>query len=647
MPNKLSIIIPAQNEEKRIARTLSSYGSFFENKADQLHTEIIVVINGSSDRTAQIVDEYSHKYPFIKRLETKYSPGKGGAVALGFKEATGDFIGYFDADGAVSALEILKLYNFIEETPWLDGVVGTRVKSSTEISLKRRFLSRVYNLYVKLLFNLPYSDTQCAAKIFRSKPAKGMAQKLSNTGWGFDVNLLLVAKYLNYRIIEQPVVWLEKEGSKFSWLVGVVSAPLELIKLKNLEISYQFGKGVGRFIKSDEGTGKPVKRVLIFAWRDIKHPEMGGSEIYVHEIAKRLTKGYKVVLFTSKPGNLNHKDTIDGVKIVRRGNFVTVYFWAFVYYVFYFRKICDLIIDVENGLPFFTPLYSGKPKIMLLHHLHKGQWFKQYPFPVAIVGYLLESFVVPLLYRPIRIVTISPSTLSELVKAGLPQKSIFIAYNSIPSKVGGNFKKSDFPLLLYIGRIKAYKRIEIALETLKSVRSIYPGTKLVVAGLGDHLEALKLYAEKLKVASYVDFVGFVSEKQKWELYQRAWVFLMPSIKEGWGITVIEAASCGLPTLGFNVPGVKDSVVDGQTGLLASDIHDYYSEAARLIDDSKLRKTMSAKCKGWASNFSWDKSATVFDKVIKQGLGRDLLSNKVYPWDLELKTDSLTSLDFTK
>ena len=648
MPNKLSIVIPAKNEEKRIARTLSLYGAYFKDRRNELEAELLVVVSNSSDATSKIVDSYSKEFPFIKKLETRYSSGKGGAVALGFNNADGDYIGFVDADGAVSPSEIYKLYEFIDETPWLDGVIGTRAKSKSKMSLKRRLLAGIYNLYVKLLFNLPYTDTQCAAKIFRRKPAKEMAQKLSNTGWAFDVNLLLVAKYLNYRILEQPVGWSEKEGSKFSWFIGVVGAPVELIKLKVLELSYHFERGVGRFIKDEEDTTKPaVKRILIFAWRDIKHPEMGGSEIYIHEIAKRLAKSYKVVLFTSRPGNLNHKDCIDGVKIVRRGSFITVYVWATIYYLLYFRKTCDIVIDVENGLPFFTPVYSTKPKLMLIHHLHKGQWFKQFSLPVAVVGFLLELLVMPLVYKVTKIITVSPSTLHELVEGGFPQKSIFVAYNSIPPKVGGSFAKANEPVLLYIGRIKAYKRIELALEALAKIKTVYPKARLVIGGTGDYLDALKTYAGELGLAGSVEFLGFISEKKKWELYQKGWVFLMPSIKEGWGITIIEASSCGTPTVGFNVPGVCDSVVDGQTGLLANDTEDFFAKTLTLVDNAKLRQSMAHKCVGWAKNFSWSRSVEVFDRVINRGLGINLLSDKVYPWDVELTGEALTSLTTIK
>ena len=147
---KLSIIIPAKNEEKRIAKTLNNYGSFFTSKRTVLDVEIIVVISNTKDLTPKIVDKYSEKYSFIRKIETPYNSGKGGAVALGFKKATGDYIGFTDADGAVSASEFYSLFNFLDETPWLDGASGSRFKEKTKISFRRKILKNLLLAFFKI-----------------------------------------------------------------------------------------------------------------------------------------------------------------------------------------------------------------------------------------------------------------------------------------------------------------------------------------------------------------------------------------------------------------------------------------------------------------------------------------------------------------
>ncbi len=642
---KLSIIIPAKNEGKRIAKTLSNYASFFSSQ-ETFKPEIIVVISNSSDSTAGIVDDYSSRFPFVRKIFTSYDLGKGGAVALGFKNSTGDYVGFTDADGAVPASEFFKLSTLLHETPWLDGASGSRTPDKTKMSFRRRVLSKIFNLYVRLLFNLPYKDTQCGAKVFRRDVALSIANRLSNTGWAFDVNILLVARYLNFKILEFPVTWSEKEGSKFSLYTGLVKVPVEFFRLKVLEVRHNLEVKTPQFIKAmlARRAAPDEKNILIFAWRDTKHFESGGSEIYVHNIARRLARKNNITLFTSQPGNLNDKDIIDDVKVVRKGNFVTVYIWAFIYYMLYFRRLTDFVIDVENGIPFFTPLFCRKPKLMIVHHVHKEQWFKQFIFPIAILGYFLESVLMPLVYRGNSVVTVSPSSLDDLKKLGFADKRIYLAYNSIPNRVGGTYKKSSFPLITYIGRIKSYKRIEMAVKTCKFLLKDFPNLKLVIGGAGDYLESIKKLVIKLKIQDNVEILGFVSEKEKWEYLQKAWVFLTPSMKEGWGITTIEAASCKTPAVGFDVPGIRDSIRDGLTGVLVDKEKDFYTAVGDLIEDKDFRKKLGYNAKKWADFFSWGNSAAVFEEAIDIAMRkRGLLSNRIYPWDLDFSSDAVTSL----
>ena len=363
---------------------------------------------------------------------------------------------------------------------------------------------------------------------------------------------------------------------------------------------------------------------------------MGGSEVYIHEVAKRLAKNHHVTLFTSKPGNVSDRDVIDDVNIVRRGGILTVYIWAFIYYALYFRKDMDFVIDVENGLPFFTPLFCSKPKLMVLHHMHKGQWFSQFPFPLALAGYFIESYLMPLIYRNTYVITVSPSTLSELRQVGFSDRKIYLGFNSIPPKLGSKVKKSKEPLLVYVGRVKAYKRLEIAVETLRVLAKSYPMMKLIIGGAGDYAEKIIKLAEKYQLQKRIQVLGFVSERKKWELMQKAWVFLMPSSKEGWGITIVEAASCGTPTVGFNVPGVRDSIKDGITGILARDETDYIKSVKRLVDDKKLREKMGIYGVFWSKKFSWNSTVRVFETVVNAiYFGDGLLRDKIYPWELDV------------
>ena len=632
MKKNLSIVIPAKNEEKRISKTLHSYSKFFANK----NSELIIVVNNSNDKTSSIVRNFQSHYPFIKLIETDYATGKGGAVALGFNTAEGKFIGYTDADGASSPAEFYRLYTVLKETPSLSGVIGSRYLSTSKvlntISLHRGLLSAVYRLSTRILFGLDYKDTKCGVKIFKRSVAKEVAKRLSTTGWTFDLNILLVCKHLNYKIQEVATIWSEKAGSKFSVLEALINVPKELLSLKKLELETSFKILVSR-VKNHKAVPSSKKRnILIFAWRDVKHPEAGGSEVYVHNIAKRLAKKDTVYLFTSKPGDLSDRDEIDGVKIIRKGNFLTVYLYAFIYYVLFFRKDMDYIIDVENGIPFFTPLYSRKPKMMLLHHVHKDQWFTQFKLPIALVGYILEMYVMPVLYRKISVITVSPSSIESLKQLGFSDRNIYLAYNATPSEYKvKNAKKSSEPTLLYVGRIKKYKRLEIALSVLKDLSKKYKTLRLFIGGAGDYEDKLKLLAHQMGLTKKVEFLGFVSEKQKNILMSKAWAFLMPSQKEGWGITTVEANLNGTPSIGFNVPGVRDSIKHGYSGYLANDYKEYVMLVDKILSSQDLRESLGRTAKEWASKFSWETAADVFRVVIGIKENPGLVDVRQYPW----------------
>jgi len=635
MKKSLSVVIPAKNEEKRISKTLKDYGKYFHALKGDLETEVLVVVNDTNDKTISVVNKYRNLYPQIKVIETKYSTGKGGAVALGFKESKGDYIGYVDADSSTSAKEFYRLYAILRDTPDLDGVIGSRHLKTSKVlnkfSLHRRLLSRVYNLAVGVIFNLSYKDTQCGVKIFKKSVAKSISTKLSNTGWTFDVNVLLVCKYFNYKIQEIATEWIERSGSSKHLVSAFFNVLNEIYTLKCLELNRYFSKPT----QETSGLSQKVKkRVLILAWRDIKHPEAGGSEVYVHNVAKRLAKTCKVTLFTSKPSNLSENDIIDGIDIIRKGGVFSVYFWALIFYFLKFRKNVDFIIDVQNGIPFFTPLYSNKQKLMLVHHIHGSQWFSQFPVLVALTGYFIETIVMPLTYKDTQIVTVSHSSMRSLRKIGFKDRNIFLGFNALPHEHHVKNGKSKDPLIVYVGRIKKYKRLEIAINTVRNLSLEYKNLKMIIAGVGDHEDKLKELVRKYKLEKVVEFRGFVSEAEKHTLMRKAWVFVMPSMKEGWGITIIEANHNGTPAVGFDVDGVRDSISPSFTGYLAHSNEDLVRSVDLILSNPRLRKTFDANCRSWAGRFSWNQTTKVFEGLIKSNSNPGLVGNKVYPWSFK-------------
>ena len=361
-------------------------------------------------------------------------------------------------------------------------------------------------------------------------------------------------------------------------------------------------------------------KILIFNWRDITHPFAGGSELFIHQIAERLIKkGHQVTLFCGDHNQPNKQDNINGLKIIRKGGIFSLYLLTPLYYLAKLRKSCDVIIDIENGIPFFTPLYSGKPKICVVHHVHKKQFFKEFSYPLALFGYFLETKLMPLVYRNINFITVSESSSKELQSLGFKKDNIDIIHNGIDH----NFykpdipNKSDHPRLVCLGRIKKYKSLDVLIKAMKKVAKQIPNVKLSIVGDGDNREELEDLAEKLDLKKYINFCGFVSEEKKREFLQRSWIMVNPSFNEGWGVTSIEANACGTPVIASDVEGLRDSVIDGKTGYLFDyGDHNLLAEKIiKLLNDKHKREEFSKNAIKWADNFDWDKSADEFEKQL--------------------------------
>ena len=375
------------------------------------------------------------------------------------------------------------------------------------------------------------------------------------------------------------------------------------------------------------GISKPIPiegklRILIFNWRDTKHKWAGGAEVYIQELSKRWVKdGNTVTIFCGNDSLSPRNEVIDGVNIVRRGGFYTVYVWGFLYFIAKFRGYFDVIVDCENGIPFFTPFYTRTKKFLLIHHVHQGVFRKRLKPPMSFLGKLLESKLMPLVYQNTQIITVSPSSKEEILRHKLTKIEPIVVYNGVDAEVFKPAKKSENPMILYLGRLQYYKSLDVFIVIAQRILKNFPNAEFVIAGEGEERVKLEKFAQKLEIADRIKFVGHVSEKEKIKLLQRAWVFVNPSYMEGWGLTVIEAAACATPAVASDVPGLKDSVNNLKSGILIKhkDYSGFTASVAALIRSEKLRNKMSGEAVKWSKNFSWDKSSVSFLKVVSEEL----------------------------
>ena len=343
----------------------------------------------------------------------------------------------------------------------------------------------------------------------------------------------------------------------------LVSAILYLISMALLFLNskkvWLFQKHLKDFFEKEHESDPKHLRVLILNWRDMKHKWAGGAEVYVDQLSKKWSKdGHHVTVFCGNDGTSKRNQILNGVKIVRRGGTFTVYIWAFIYYILFFRKNTDVIIDCENGIPFFTPLYSRKLIYLVIHHVHQEVFHNHLRFPFAQIACFLEGTVMPFVYKQKRVITVSKSSKKEIIQLGFSDvEKISIVHNGIENDAIRRLSKSRFPLITYLGRLKSYKNVDVAIRAFGQLLPIFPALKFYIIGTGEEDKNLKTLVKKLKLGEQVLFLGKVSEKRKIELLSKSWISVQPSMMEGWGITVIEANSCATPVIASRLSGLSD------------------------------------------------------------------------------------------
>lgn len=354
----------------------------------------------------------------------------------------------------------------------------------------------------------------------------------------------------------------------------------------------------------------------------------GGAEQVMHEHAKGWsTAGHAVTFFASRFQGSQAEEVLDGIKIVRQGYqyHLGVQFAGFFYYLKNKDKY-DLFIDQFHGMPFFTPLYSTKPKIAVLQEVAKEVWFLN-PFPRPLnwiygaLGYFLEPLVF-LLYRSTPFITGSESAKEDAITFGIPSKNITIVPHGVIVSLPKPFpQKEKVKTIAYLGVISRDKGIEEAIECFRMLATA--GTfRFWIIGRAESEGYLNKIKRKVKIAGLegkIKFWGFVDEKMKFELLAKTHVLVNPSVREGWGLVNIEANAMGTPVVAYKAPGLVDSVKDGQSGLICgqNSPESMAEEVEKLLGDKDLFAKLQAGAKRWAVNFDWIKSKQQSLKLIER------------------------------
>jgi glycosyltransferase involved in cell wall biosynthesis len=356
-------------------------------------------------------------------------------------------------------------------------------------------------------------------------------------------------------------------------------------------------------------------RLAVVNWRDPGHPAAGGAERYAWELARRFAeRGDRVHYVTCRAPGRRRRERAGGVEFVRLGGRFTVYPLVLLWMLAHRRRF-DAVVDCQNGIPFFTPwvLPRRVPVFCVVHHVHDAQFGLYFPRWLAWLGQMLEGPVSRWTYRRHAFVVVSPSTLRAVrERLGWTGAAHIVHNGSSVAEPGGAVPApAGDPDLVCVTRLVPHKRPHLLLDLAQSLAETRPGLKLHIVGDGPEAPALKAAISARGLDGTVIAHGYVAENVKAALVARADLHLSTSQGEGWGLSVIEAAALGVPTVAYDVDGLRDAVRDGATGWLVRDGDDLAAvveRALKELDDPAQRERTAAECRRWAAEFDWARTA---------------------------------------
>ncbi|MDQ6886983.1 MAG: glycosyltransferase family 4 protein [Gemmatimonadota bacterium] len=365
-------------------------------------------------------------------------------------------------------------------------------------------------------------------------------------------------------------------------------------------------------------------RLLVVNWNDRQNPHAGGAELHLHQIFGRLAgRGHQVTLLTSGWRGCTARAELDGIDVHRVASRYTFQLHARRYYR---RTLAsgdhDLLVEDINKVPLYAPLWGARRTLALVPHLFGTTAFHEVSLPMATAVWLSER---PLarVYRDTPFEAISRSTADDLVERGIPREAIRVIYPGIDttSYFPGSEARSPSPLFAYLGRLKRYKGVDLVIRAF--ARLAHPAATLAIAGVGDYRPALEALVRSLDLGDRVRFLGFIVEEEKLSLLRRSWALVFASPKEGWGITNFEAAACGTPVVASNSPGLRESVLDGETGFLVphGDVDALALALDRLAGDPALVSRLGIRGRRFAEGFSWESATDLTEAHLQDVAGR--------------------------
>lgn len=372
--------------------------------------------------------------------------------------------------------------------------------------------------------------------------------------------------------------------------------------------------------------GGGAATILFLNWRDCHNPEAGGSEIYVETVARALAAGGNdVTIHAADFPGAEREQVVDGVRIVRGGSKLGVYPDALRQLRRGSLGSPDVVVDVQNGIPFASPLVRVAPTVVLVHHVHREQWPVVFDPVRSRIGWWIESRVAPRIYRRSAYVAVSEATRHELAGLGIDPARISVIHNGIQPRQHVEAARDRAPRILVLGRLVPHKQVEHVLRAAAGLRGDLPELTVSIVGEGWWRDEVVSEAERLGLGDAVEFHGFVDDLTKHRELQRAWVLALPSLKEGWGLAITEAAAHGVPSVAYrSAGGVTESIQHGVSGILVEGGESEFAESlGQVLSDDALRASLGAGAFAQARRFSWQSSAESFAAVLSHAVGHPI------------------------
>jgi len=396
----------------------------------------------------------------------------------------------------------------------------------------------------------------------------------------------------------------DSSAQSLSRIDGFATARLESVAARALEIG--------------------LRRIQLLAWRDLEDPEAGGSELHAHRIASAWARvGLDVSMRTSAASGQESISTRQGYRVIRKSGRYGVFPRSALSGLVGRRGRPDGLVEIWNGMPFFSPLWARCPRIVLLHHVHAAMWHMVLPPRLASVGEAIELRVAPPFYRRSRVLTLSTSSRDEIVSMlGLDAARVSVVPPGVDAQFAPGGAKSPVPLVVVVGRLVPVKRLELLIDAVAKARTVVPELRVLLVGEGYERAKLEAKVRAVGGASWIDLPGRLSDDDLADAYRRAWVLASTSLREGWNMTITEAGACGTPAVVSDIAGHRDALEHGVGGLLVDPGDEFAQALVRVLTDTPLRERLARGAMARARKLTWDATAaTVLEALVKEAEAR--------------------------